>query len=89
MRTLRQIDNAIIDASKARAAEVLLNSATAAIISENEIVALQANVRYGDKYREMYGILTVLEEYLKFGSLDGKMERQPLRKQLKEMLEKL
>lgn len=89
MRTLRQIDNAIIDASKARAAEVLLNSATAAIISENEIVALQANVRYDDKYREMYGILTVLEEYLKFNSCDGNIGRRPLRKKLKDMLEAL
>jgi hypothetical protein len=31
----------------------------------------------------------VLAEYLKMNSLDGKMERQPLRKQLRELLDKL
>ncbi len=89
MRTLRELDNAIMDASKARVAELRLNRMVASIMSENEAIALQSNVRFGDKYREMYSILKVLEEYLKFNSCDGNIGRVALRKKLKEMLETL
>jgi hypothetical protein len=78
-----------MDASKARVAELRLNRMVASIMSENEAIALQSNVRFGDKYREMYSILKVLEEYLKFNSCDGNIGRVALRKKLKEMLETL
>ena len=42
-----------------------------------------------EKLIEMYSIFQTLEEYLKYNSLDGKQERQPLRKKLQEMLNNL
>ena len=89
MKTLRQLDNEAMELAKARATELCGEEDNYFGITKNEIVAMQANARFGDKYREMYGILKVLEEYLKFGSSDGQQERQPLRKKLKEMLEAL
>lgn len=89
MKTLRELDNAALAKAKARAAELCGDSSDYFGISENEIIAVQADFQFGEKYRQMYAILQVLEEYLKFDSLDGKMERQPLRKKLKEMLEAL
>ncbi len=78
-----------MDESKARVEEIRQNQLTASIITENEAIALQANIRFGDKYREMYGILQVLEEYLKFNSCDGNIARVPLREKLKDMLDAL
>jgi hypothetical protein len=87
MRTLAQLDAEIEEKAKTAAADLANNPAN--IMTESEIVYFQTNARFCMKYREMYSILQTLEEYLKYNSLDGKQERQPLRKKLKEMLEAL
>lgn len=64
MRTLRQIDNDVFGAAKARAAE-LVDTPTGDLMTENEIIAIQAQIRYGDLYHDMYHTLAAVEEYLK------------------------
>lgn len=88
MRTLKEIDAEVAEKSRARVEE-LSKDPVCKIMTPQEIMTGQCEARFGDKYREMYSILQTLEEYLKYNSLDGKQERQPLRKKLKEMLEAL
>jgi DNA integrity scanning protein DisA with diadenylate cyclase activity len=58
-------------------------------LSRDEVVTLNSSFRRLDKLEEMYKILTILESYLERPSLDGRMDRQDLRKQLNEMLDNL
>ena len=64
MRTLRELDNEVMAKSKARAKELCGADNNYFGISENEIVAMQANAHFGDKYREMFHLLEDVEEYL-------------------------
>ena len=86
MRTLRELDDEAMKLAKAKADELCGEDDNYLGITKNEVIAMQANARFAEKYREMYAILQVLDEYLQYGSLDGKVERQPLSKKLKEML---
>jgi len=59
------------------------------IASRAEVVMFNSSVRRLDKMEEMYNILMILESYLQRPSLDGRTDRQDMRKKLKEMLDKL
>ena len=82
MRTLKQIDDSIAAETKRRAEE------QESIFGENNGLFI-GEMLFGEKYREMYSILQVLEEYLKYNSTDGRTERQSLREKMKKMLEDL
>lgn len=86
MRTLKEIDEDVAAKAQSRAKTL---SSPFFPFTENEIILVNSEMQYGDKYREMYAILQTLNEYLSFASLDGKEERQVLRKKLKEMLDNL
>lgn len=88
MKSLEKISGEI-DRTVKEKYEKFLSSDVGILLTENEFSSFSASIQFGEKFREMYNILTVLEEYLKYNSTDGKSERQPLRKKLKEMLEKL
>lgn len=88
MRTLSAIDDEIQVRSIERASE-LVNELSGNVMTELEIVNAQSVARHADKYREMYAILLVLEEYLQYGSMDGRMERQALRNKLKTLIDAL
>jgi hypothetical protein len=57
--------------------------------SEAEVCLINASMRRLDKMEEMYNILTMLESYLQRPSLDGRPDRQEIRKKLKESLDSL
>jgi len=88
MRTLAEIDKDILAKANAVAAN---HSENPPFMSSGEVAWLNSEMQFGEKYREMYGILQVLEEYLKINSIppDGELERQSFRKKLKEMLNNL
>ncbi len=64
MRTLRQLDNEVMKLAKNRAEELCGESDNYFGVSKNEIIALQASLRFGDKYREMHAILKDVEKFL-------------------------
>ncbi len=64
MRTLRQLDNEAMDKAKARARELCGTENNYFGITENEIIAMQANAHFGDKYREMFHLLEEVEKFL-------------------------
>lgn len=86
---MRDLENEALTKAKARAEELCGTEMNYFGITKNEIIAVQSNLRFGEKYVEMYSILKVLDEYLKLSSTDGAAERQSLRNKLKEMLEVL
>lgn len=55
-------------------------------IEDVQLEIIQGNLA---KVEEMYNILTMLESYLQRPSLDGRTDRQDMRKKLKEALDKL
>lgn len=83
MRTLRQIENAILDASKQRAAE-LLPTATGELMTENEIIAVQSQIRYGELFCQMHKVLTDVEFYLA-GDSDPSEEKKVLLERIKDI----
>ena len=89
MKTLKEIDEQIVKESREAVDTLLSTPDTPIVLSEEDAFWLQQETRFGEKYRQMYAILEVLEQYLAMSSTDGRPERQPLRKQLKEMLEKI
>jgi hypothetical protein len=64
MRTLRELDNAALAKAKTRAKELCGEDTNYFGITFNEIVAMQVNSHFGDKYREMHALLRDVEVYL-------------------------
>ena len=90
MRTLREIENDVLDKSKARAEE-LMESLPVNIMTKNEIVAFQAQARYSDIYCQMHGVLVEMEKFLNtnFNHEFGCEDRENARKSLLEKLAKV
>jgi hypothetical protein len=88
MRPWSDINADLLEQSKVRAKE-LAESEMLQVMREDEIVVAQYNARVSKKVGEMIAILTVLDNYLKYNSIDGRAERQPLRKELRQMLDAL
>ena len=47
------------------------------------------DVEVNTKFLVLFDIVEKLDKYLEFPSLDGSMDRQPLRKELQELINKL
>lgn len=65
MRTLREIENELMDASKARADQICGNQNSFLGLTRNELIATQMSVRIAEKFRETYRLLKDIETSLK------------------------
>lgn len=64
MRTLKDIDNKIAKLAEIKTCQ-LEESPLNRILSHHEIVALQSNSMFGDKFREMHALLSEIEMFFR------------------------
>jgi hypothetical protein len=87
MKTLRQIENEIMEASKTRADELCGSGNDLMGITKNEIVAMQHNARMANKFVDLYTILLSLEKCLEGDDLEKTFSRKDLRQKFQKQLD--
>lgn len=91
MKTLDQINEDIRLVVSSRMKKLKENGLDTSIDSSLEDTLRKAYtaVEVSEMFMKLYDIVVKLDEYLQYSSTDGKSERQSLRKELKEMINKL
>lgn len=84
MRTLKEIDEQIA----ADTAQVV-DENISLLISESDARWLQSELRFGEKYREMYGILEDIEDYFRCLDAGELKDASIMREKIEGALKKL
>jgi hypothetical protein len=59
------------------------------LATQRELAELYRQIVVGDKFVQLWDIVNLLDSYLQMPSLDGRMDRQEMRKKLREMIDKI
>jgi hypothetical protein len=92
MKTLEQIDTEVkaqADAEGRTWFECIGSENNPLRADVTELIAFRHSVLAGNKYNQLYDIVSLLDSYLQTPSTDGRTERQQMRNSLREMIDKL
>ena len=67
----------------------IIESNLSNLVTNAELQAFYRQHVVNEKFMELWETIELLNTYLQLPSLDGKMERQELRKKLREMIDKI
>ena len=88
MKTLDALNAELTVEIEARCKRVT-NSNLANLLSSAELQAFYRQNVVNEKFMELWEIVTLLDSYLQRPSTDGQSDRQDLRNQLREMIDKI